>query len=102
MSSNAFRWYGFPVELLWTADADREMVALERDPVASPLQAVRRALARLESDPNEPRLGTRLFVTEGLDHVRATPTGGGDWYVLWQSGPGAEAITILHVIELSI
>ncbi len=78
------------------------MEALERGPGEGTLRAVRRTLARLEADPNEPRLGTRLFVTDGLGHVRATPTGGGDWYILWQTGPAPEAITILHVIELSI
>ena len=90
------------MQLLWTADADREMDSLERGPFAGARRAVRRMLARLESDPNEPRLGTRLFVTDGLGHVRATPTGVGDWYILWQSGPTPQAITILHVIELSV
>jgi len=90
------------VDLLWTAEADQEFGALERSPDARSLRALRRTLARLEADPFEPRLGTRLFVTEGLGHVRATPTGGGDWYILWQSGPMAGAITILHVVELSI
>ena len=90
------------VELLWTAEADQEMVVLERTPGDLEVRAVRRTLGRIESDPNEPRLGTRLFVTDGLGHVRATPTGTGDWYVLWQAGPTVGAVTILHVIELSI
>lgn len=90
------------MDLLWTEDADEEMEALERDPVGGALRAIRRTLGRLESDPNEPRLGTRLFLTDGLGHVRATPTGSGDWFVLWQSGPRSGAITILHVIELSV
>ena len=78
------------------------MSMVERGPAGRSVRSVRRTLARLEADPYEPRLGTRLFVTDGLGHVRATPTGGGDWYILWQSGPGVGAITILHVMELSI
>jgi hypothetical protein len=65
--------------------ADKTMDWLESDgSMRRVLLGARRVLGRLEVDPNDPRLRTRTFSTEGYGHVRATPIGVDDWYVFWR------------------
>ncbi len=91
------------MELLWWADADEAMNRLERDPASAQLLvAVRRVLGSLEINPFDPRIASRQFVTEEFHHVRATPVRQGDWWVLWQLGPGEEALTILLIAEIAL
>lgn len=91
------------MELLWWTDADEALSSLERPSGSvAVLTALRRVLGRLEVDPFDPRLGSRQFVTEEFDQVRATPVRSGDWWVLWQTGPEPATITIILITEISL
>jgi hypothetical protein len=88
--------------LLFTEQADESMDRLEADPGRHHvLEAVERTLDRIETNPSDPRLGTRSFVTEVYGGVRATPVRVDDWHVFWQPGPRSDEITIIEVLEMS-
>lgn len=90
------------MELLWWPDADEAMNRLESDRGSlDVLTALRRTLGRLEVDPFDPKLGSRQFVTQGFEQVRATPVRHGDWWVLWRTGPEVATITILLITEIA-
>ena len=91
------------MELLWWSAADQVMAQLEADPaMADVLRAVRRTLGRLEQDPYDRRLRTRQFATERYGQLRSTPTGTGDWHIMWQAGPGPKQITIAFIAETTL
>lgn len=92
-----------PFELLWLPEADEAMARIEAD---GTLDAVRRSLVRtlgrMELDPFDSRLGTRQFRTEGYEHVRATPAGFDDWWVLWRLGDDEGTVIVIHVGEIAL
>lgn len=91
-------------EWLWTAEADAQMTRIEEDdsPSGAVLLAnVRRILGRLEVDPADGRLGTRMFTTLGYGHVRVTPIGIGEWCLLWTLRSETVLLAV-HLDELSL
>lgn len=79
------------------------MDALEADPaMTAVVEAIDRALGRLEIDPFDPRLGTIPFQTPELGGVCATPVRLDDWYVFWQRGPGTDELVIILIHQLHI
>jgi hypothetical protein len=90
-------------ELVFTLEADEVLRHLEDDASAtSVLAALRRALGRLETDPFDRRLGTRMFRSAGYEHIRATPVRLGNWWVLWAMGPEGGTLFIVHVGEIEL
>ena len=91
------------MELLWWPAADEVMARLEADETrAGELRAVLRTLGRLERNPYDRRLRTRQFATEPYGRLRSTPTGAGDWHIMWQAGPGPDQITIAFIAETTL
>lgn len=92
-----------PYELVWMGEADEAMERLEADlALEGALAGIHRTLGRLELDPFDPRLGTRVFLSEEFEHVRATPARTGDWWILWALGPEDRSLLVVHVGELSL
>lgn len=90
-------------ELFWLPEADDTMGAIEAEPErADILRALRRTLGRLELDPDDPTLGTRMFASKEFEHIRATPARVGDWWVLWTRGPEPGSLVIVHVGEIPL
>jgi hypothetical protein len=90
--------------LVFTAEAARHLEELERDRgLAKRLKAVRRNLARLESDPHHPGLRSYEFKSlsgsYGLKVFESyaeqdTPAA---YRVFWHYGPGKERLTIIAI-----
>jgi hypothetical protein len=90
-------------ELLWRPEAEAAMDALEADPdLSDVLEAVNRALDRLEVDPYDARLGTKPFRAPELGGVCATPVRRDDWYVIWQRGEVANQLVIILIHQLDL
>jgi hypothetical protein len=90
-------------ELDWRPEADAVMDALEADPrLSAVVEAVDRVLDRLEVDPYDARLGTKVFQTPEFGGVCATPVRRDDWYVLWQRGEVANQLVIILIHQLDL
>lgn len=90
-------------ELVWRPEAETAMDALQADPgLSAVLEAVDRALDRLEVDPYDARLGTNQFQTPELGGVCATSVRRDDWYVLWRRGDVANQLVIILIHQLDL
>jgi hypothetical protein len=76
---------------------------LEADPVrAAILDAVNRTIDRLVADLMDRRLGTKLFMTEELGGLSATPVRLDDWFIFWQRGPEPGGLDIVAIAQLDV
>jgi hypothetical protein len=90
-------------EITYWPAADDVLTRLENDPAMAPvLQCVERVLRRLSRDPSDPRLGTKVLMTEDFRGVSATPVPMDDWYIFWQRGPESRAIEIVLIHQLRL
>jgi|SRR5215471_811153 len=90
-------------ELGWRPEADAAMDVLEADPsLSAVVEAIDRTLDRLEVDPYDARLGTKVFQTPEFGGVCATPVRRDDWYVLWQRGKVANQLVIILIHQLDL
>ena len=63
-------------------------------------EAVRASLAAMESDPFDPRRGTKTFASPQLGQVRATQVrGASGWWILWMLGEGPGTIEVVALAE---
>lgn len=91
-------------ELLFTAQADADLDALESNPgLAKRLKAVRKALGFLESNPRHPGLNTHKFSSlkgpgdEEVFEAYAENNTPAAWRIFWYYGPDKKQITILAI-----
>lgn len=83
-------------ELVFSESADETLGALETDPQS--VQAVARiwdALEDLAEDPSASSVRTRSYQNGPWGFL--VRDGDEDWLVLWQTGPGADEVTILYL-----
>lgn len=74
------------------------LVELQQDEDrASLCDAVEAILDKLEQDPGDPKLGTTMFRTSGLEHVRSTPVRQDEWVLIWQLGEGPSTINLIWI-----
>lgn len=89
-------------ELVWLPEGDEDMTRLEGDPARERvLEAVNRALGRLEPDPADRGLRTQQFRTPDLGYIRMSSVGVGDWHILWQSTERPDELVIRRIVDVA-
>lgn len=90
--------------LLFTAEADRNLAALEQDKgLVKRLKAVRKALGYLETHPRHPSLNTHPFTSlqgahgEKIFEAYAENKTPAAYRIFWHFGPGKEEITVIAI-----
>jgi|GEM_PF-3423007 hypothetical protein len=90
-------------ELVWLPEGDEDMTRLEADPALERvLEAVNRALGRLELDPADRGLRTQQFRTLDLGYIRMSSVGVGDWHILWQSTERPDEFVIRRIVDVAV
>lgn len=91
-------------KLLFTEQADADLVILEKTPSLSKrLKAVRKALGYLETNPRHPSLNTHKYTAlrgpggEEIFEAYAENKTPAAYRIFWYYGPGKQEITIVAI-----
>jgi hypothetical protein len=98
------------MEIVFTKESDTDYARLERAartrgsaPAVAILQAVRRALGRLERDPGDRRLRAQQWSTPDRQ-IRMTPCDHDAWVILWrlfeEDKGQPSALVVIAITEL--